>query len=711
MTDILKRVEELSDLIDNKGSERLEFNLGGRIELRKGNPPGVQMVNKPEKIKFVKDLAKTKKYSITEIKKLFKEKYGNQPRHGFFTKAAEGIELPSGAAKSFEAQSISKSKYLKDYTYQDLEADLKIGKPREQIVKELLEKNKDYYKTIKPSSYGLRYDIRSAINSRIIKKPELGKIEKSFAQELLKKSKIALADIKNFITKNKETYKKVYQSNKIGALENFKEKVLDYASQKYPDLVKRSKGLRDLLTGQRIFEPYSLVGPRIIKQGEYGRDVELNRDIRRALGIPEKPLAGEGSKTNLRTNYNKDLNNLLKKAQKLGIIPKVDPTTGNLIKDGDAYYRYIERSQIDPIRNLFGKNFNFGQEHLGGMARARIIEDPQSLARITAMDPIQNKFVKGTNFDTKITTLINLAKESSPEKAKGYIESANKIVKEADKKFGLEGTKYKVKGNKIIPIQPKVSLEDSLFKKAQRAIKSFVATKRFKDPKFKELPEPLRKSINALRQGNQTLSNKFLREATKAFGPTLGMNVGLINYFDDVKTSPTALGKVGKVGGKLLGPFGLALEGYFMKQAYDEGRTIPEVLAKPFMLEGVVSDAQERLRMTMPERQAVNRAQIADDFSDLDTDFLTPIIPGSFNVDVDAVRQRVGAEEEAARKLRALQRSGLKEQSKAEVESPLYAAGGGIAGLSGGIDMGPQVESMNPDSQGLQGIMKRGIKT
>ena len=34
-------------------------------------------------------------------------------------------------------------------------------------------------------------------------------------------------------------------------------------------------------------------------------------------------------------------------------------------------------------------------------------------------------------------------------------------------------------------------------------------------------------------------------------------------------------------------------------------------------------------------------------------------------------------------------------------------AGGGIAGLSGGIDEGPQVESMNPDSQGLQGLMKR----
>jgi len=34
-------------------------------------------------------------------------------------------------------------------------------------------------------------------------------------------------------------------------------------------------------------------------------------------------------------------------------------------------------------------------------------------------------------------------------------------------------------------------------------------------------------------------------------------------------------------------------------------------------------------------------------------------------------------------------------------------AGGGIAGLSGGIDEGPQVESMNPDSQGLQSLKNR----
>ena len=37
-------------------------------------------------------------------------------------------------------------------------------------------------------------------------------------------------------------------------------------------------------------------------------------------------------------------------------------------------------------------------------------------------------------------------------------------------------------------------------------------------------------------------------------------------------------------------------------------------------------------------------------------------------------------------------------------------AGGGIAGLSGGIDKGPQRISMNPDSQGLSGLLKNGKK-
>ena len=50
-------------------------------------------------------------------------------------------------------------------------------------------------------------------------------------------------------------------------------------------------------------------------------------------------------------------------------------------------------------------------------------------------------------------------------------------------------------------------------------------------------------------------------------------------------------------------------------------------------------------------------------------------------------------------------------QSIADAGGVANLAGGGIAGLSGGDPEGAMTRSMNPDSQGLQGLMKRGIKT
>ena len=46
-------------------------------------------------------------------------------------------------------------------------------------------------------------------------------------------------------------------------------------------------------------------------------------------------------------------------------------------------------------------------------------------------------------------------------------------------------------------------------------------------------------------------------------------------------------------------------------------------------------------------------------------------------------------------------------QNIADAGGVANLAGGGIAGLSGGVDEGPQRRSLNPDSQGLQGLMKR----
>jgi len=115
------------------------------------------------------------------------------------------------------------------------------------------------------------------------------------------------------------------------------------------------------------------------------------------------------------------------------------------------------------------------------------------------------------------------------------------------------------------------------------------------------------------------------------------------------------------------------------------------------MLEGFVSDAQERLRMSPAERQALNRQQIAQDFSGMDSDFATPYIKGSNEVDVDAARLRAQREEALARARRAQQRQGIITQG---------LAGGGIAKMAGDRS-GAMTRSMNPDSKGLSYLFNR----
>ena len=152
-----------------------------------------------------------------------------------------------------------------------------------------------------------------------------------------------------------------------------------------------------------------------------------------------------------------------------------------------------------------------------------------------------------------------------------------------------------------------------------------------------------------------------------------------------------AVGKGLKATGRLLGklavPIGLGAEAYFAKQAYDEGKSIPEIMAAPFLLEGKVRQAQDMLRMKPEERQAVNREMIEEDFSGLSSDFDTPTLEGVDDVDIEEVKERV------------LQQRLADEARRREERK----AGGGIAGLSGGIDEGPPPES-GPNPQGLENL-------
>jgi DNA-binding MarR family transcriptional regulator len=483
-------------------------------------PSREDVVYKPREDK-VRELAKTGKYTKSEIKNKIKRLFKVNIADRRLDPILKNYKIPTGLGSQKLKEKFSlKTKYLKNYTLEDLDRDIRAGKTRVEIAEDLLEKNKDYYKTLN-TPRGVRTEITGALASRIAKNPELGKIEKTFLKKTLRENRAALRDVREFINKNKEAYRKVYASNKIGAVANFKEKVLDYISQKYPKLLKRAEGGRNLLSGQRIFTAYELLGRDISQKGDYGRDVGLNRDIRKALGIPERPRAGEGaSKDRLTREYNKRTTQLLKLAQEKGLVPKIDPITGNPINSEAAYYRYVDRTQIDPIRNLFGRKYNFGQEHVGGIARSSVINDPKGLTQITAMDPYQNRFVKGSQFDTKTISQLKLAKGATGEKAKEYIDIQNKILDEADKKFGLDQTRQKIVGDEIRTIYPKSSLDDSFLKKAQRAIKSFIATGRDKEPAFKQIDPFLQETIKTVKKVGDfnPASNRLLSKALRRTG-------------------------------------------------------------------------------------------------------------------------------------------------------------------------------------------------
>ena len=479
----------------------------------------------PLKRKKVVELAKTGNYSQAQIQRLIEQEFGSQLNFQVLKRILkeEKINLPKATGldsklgtKQAELAA-EKTVYLKDYTFADLEKDIKAGKTRGQIVDDLLVNNEDFYKTLKlPSGYkgtksgALRYYISGSLGNRMAKRPDLLEIEKIKLKTVSKDKKNALKDIRNFIEKNKEAYKKVYASNKIGAVDGFKEKVLDYASKKYPVFINRAKGTKDVITGQRLIDAYSVLGRKITQAGDYGRDKELNKDIRKALSISERPLKGEGkSRERLNRAYNKNITKLLKEAQKQGVIPLKDPITGTLINSEPSYSRYIDRKEIDPIRKLFGKYFKFGTEHLGGVARATTINDINALNQIAALETFTNKFDKGPKVDTKVTQLINLAKQSSADKAKEYLKTANSILEDSDKTYGLDSTKYKLVNNQIIAIQPN---EENIFKKA---VKAFVAGERYKDPNFKLLDPDLKKSIMAFKKGDEETGSKFLKTAVQ----------------------------------------------------------------------------------------------------------------------------------------------------------------------------------------------------
>jgi hypothetical protein len=403
-----------------------------------------------------------------------------------------------------------------NYGFDNLSKDLKAGKTTNQIANELYEKNKNFpekFKTDRIQKLNPVALVESALRERVTKQPDFLKLSNKNKEVFNSKKEKALKDFNSFIENNKSKYKKMYNQNIAGAPEKFKQDLKSFLEKKYPEFIKESGGSTFVTKGTKLFIPIKDLGREVTQAGDYGIEKYINNTIRESLGIPLKPKAGEGSSLDrLQRKYNLSTQKLLDAAKKQGIIPEKDPITGNPINSESAYYRYVKRTEVDPIYKLFDKRFKFGGEHLGGISRAFNIGDTEALTKITAIDPYVNRVVKGGNLDKKVSTQINLAKQTGNKK---YLNIANDLIKQGEKDFGLQLTKYKFKDNKIVAVHPKVSMDDPIVKKAERAILSFIATGRDKTKNFELLPEELKQSIQLFKENNLPKARKFLNQAIK----------------------------------------------------------------------------------------------------------------------------------------------------------------------------------------------------
>tara|TARA_R110002110_G_scaffold399669_1_gene615655 strand:- start:40 stop:1368 length:1329 start_codon:yes stop_codon:yes gene_type:complete len=164
-----------------------------------------------------------------------------------------------------------------------------------------------------------------------------------------------------------------------------------------------------------------------------------------------------------------------------------------------------------------------------------------------------------------------------------------------------------------------------------------------KSPRGKIIIEKAEESMNKILKGNKLSS--FPAQLAELKIPKAGPLT---------RRGIRSIAAIGAQSGiKALGVAALPIEAYFMNEARKEGKSFAEIAAMPFLLEGKMAEYQDMMNMSPVERQAVNRENIEQDESLLDTDFYTPRLEGVEAINISEVKDRVATKrkfEEAQRR-------------------------------------------------------------
>ena len=581
------------------GVIRQHFGDGTPTKLKIGADKGLYSVRLRDFTKPIVDGIKPKKTHIgtlEELKKIVKQ---------------NKLDAKESRRISGVKTSEVKATWLKDYSMEDYVADLKNGKTRVEIGRELYAKNPSYYNDLNKLKFDLNNPtalsrITLALRGRtLVRKGETG----SHLKRYKKLNKLALSNevkyknaqkaahkaAKEWIKTNGPKYKKMIVPGEVtGAQSKFEKAFYKYMTDNFPRFIRHTTGTSGAATLKGL--PYIDEISRFF--GKKGSNQALHvsslrTELQKALGtFKEKGISPSKSFN----RYINTVEKLLPTAQKNGVVdkywtPKGGKFSGQTIPvTAQNYLAYLDQKVKNPMLKVFNNLVKFSNEHVGGIARANKILDSDALGKVVAMefgDKTNVNLYKGKTIDSNIGDALQAAMDEDPtnvKKWKGHIANANKFSDTAAKKYGVLQTKYSAEVEdgkiKIKAKHPDISLQDSLVSKTKNAIHSFIANNGMKRPVFKKLPVKLQESITLISNGKN--ADKIIAShlddvipdwnntkgiTLKSFAGTIDLDLMPAGVRSAIGKSVSGLGKVLKV----LGPATLPLDVIPFVQARDLG--------------------------------------------------------------------------------------------------------------------------------------------
>jgi len=367
-------------------------------------------------------------------------------------------------------------------------------------------------------------------------------------------------------------------------------------------------------------------------------------------------------------NYDNVLNNITKKRD-AAILVGDAAEVERLNQKGMKYSSLTKGFKTFNVKQIDGTGFVFGQTSRAGLVDPGGFMKPGMTAKeVTtfgtayggsnapvmrakfvyknALEKQEGKKIKINELDKyspktaeAITAKNNLTRINKIEAAKLFDEGTNKALIN----FQKEDSKKSITMNKKTEAKVSKQILDD-FKKVSNLEKNLKVRSGFITNRL-NAGIPMDQILNLISKNSNVSLSAITSKAMTAL-----KDIGKVDYSNmqlgsgRLATAAGVVKNASKILGKAAGVAAVPLTAYELRNMYKQGKTKAEMLAYPFFLDSMVGEAQDLLKMTKPERQAIKNEQIAEDFSMMDSDFYTPPLKGVEAVDTEIVKDRVAQE-------------------------------------------------------------------